>query len=37
LPGPNVIEGTVETVVVPPGWQARVDEIGSILISRSTE
>ena len=36
LPGPAVIDGTVETVVVPPGWQARVDEIGSILISRST-
>lgn len=33
--GPAVIEGNVETVVLPPGWQARVDEIGSILVTRA--
>ena len=35
IPGPAVIEGQVETVVVPPDWQAQVDEIGSIRVSRA--
>ena len=31
--GPAVIDGRVETVVVPPGWQAAVDDVGSLVLT----
>ena len=33
LTGPAIIEGSVETVVVPPGYAARVDEVGSVVVT----
>ncbi|WP_405229274.1 hydantoinase/oxoprolinase family protein [Lentisalinibacter sediminis] len=33
LSGPVIVEEKSATTVVPPGWQARVDEVGNILIS----
>jgi N-methylhydantoinase A len=32
--GPAVVEGRVETIVVPPGWLAHVDATGSITLER---
>jgi N-methylhydantoinase A len=32
--GPAIIEGEVETLVVPPGWCAEVDPAGSLLLER---
>ena len=32
LQGPAVVEGSVETVVVPPGYGAHVDEVGSVVV-----
>ena len=34
--GPAIIEAMDSTTVVPPGWQARIDELGYIIIARST-
>ncbi|MGC1408243.1 MAG: hydantoinase/oxoprolinase family protein [Acetobacteraceae bacterium] len=34
--GPAIIEAMDSTAVVPPGWQARIDELGYIIIARST-
>lgn len=31
--GPAVIDGRVETIVVPPGWQAAVDDVGSLVLT----
>ena len=33
--GPAIIEAMDATAVVPPGWQARIDELGYIVIARS--
>jgi N-methylhydantoinase A len=33
--GPGIIEGEVETIVVPPGWLAAVDPVGSISLTRA--
>ena len=33
IAGPAIVEGPVETVVVPPAWRAEVDEVGSLLLS----
>ena len=32
--GPVIIEEKSATTVVPPGWVARIDPIGNILITR---
>jgi N-methylhydantoinase A/oxoprolinase/acetone carboxylase beta subunit len=32
--GPLVIEEDTATTVVPPGWGARVDELGDVIISQ---
>ena len=32
LSGPVIVEGVVETTVVPPGWTVRVDAVGSLVI-----
>jgi N-methylhydantoinase A len=34
LTGPVIIEAMDSTTVVPPGWQARVDELGYIWLTR---
>ena len=34
--GPAIIEAMDSTTVVPPGWQARIDELGYIIITSST-
>lgn len=34
LEGPVIVEGAVETTVVPPGWSVRVDPVGSLVIER---
>jgi N-methylhydantoinase A len=34
--GPAVIDGRVETIVVPPGWQAAVDDVGSLVLTFET-
>jgi len=34
LPGPLLIESDVDTVVVPPGWAAALDEVGSVHLRR---
>ena len=34
LEGPVIVEGPVETTVVPPGWSVRVDAAGSLVIER---
>ena len=31
--GPAIVEGAVETIVVPPGWLARVDAFGGVQLS----
>ena len=36
LPGPAIIEGSVETVVVPPGYVARVDAVGAVVVRAHT-
>ncbi len=36
LPGPAVIEGEVETIVVPPRWHAEVDAVGSVALRRES-
>jgi N-methylhydantoinase A len=33
--GPAIIEAVDSTAVVPPGWQAQIDELGYIVIARS--
>ena len=33
--GPAIIEAMDSTTVVPPGWQAQIDELGYIVIARS--
>ncbi len=35
IAGPAIIEAMDATTVVPPGWQARIDELGYIVIARS--
>jgi N-methylhydantoinase A len=35
--GPAVIEGSVETIVVPPAWSASADEWGSIVLTRGAD
>ena len=35
FPGPAIIEGRVETIVVPPPWRARVDDVGSVALTRT--
>ena len=35
LSGPVIIEGAVETTVVPPGWNVRVDPAASLVIERA--
>ena len=35
-PGPAVIESLESTILVPPGWQARMDEDGFVLLRRAT-
>jgi N-methylhydantoinase A len=35
IAGPAIIEAMDATAVVPPGWQARIDELGYIVIARS--
>jgi len=32
--GPVIVEGPVDTTVVPPGWAVAVDEVGSLLVRR---
>jgi N-methylhydantoinase A/oxoprolinase/acetone carboxylase beta subunit len=32
--GPLVIEEDTATTVVPPGWGARVDELGNLIVTR---
>ena len=34
IPGPALVESDVDTVVVPPGWSAEVDEVGSVHLRR---
>ena len=34
--GPVMIDGRVETIVVPPGWQAAVDDVGSLVLTFET-
>nr|MCS5617075.1 hydantoinase/oxoprolinase family protein [Pirellulales bacterium] len=34
LEGPAILEGRGETIVVPPGWSARVDPTGSIVLEQ---
>ena len=34
LEGPVIVEGPVETTVVPPGWSVHVDPVGSLVIER---
>jgi len=34
ISGPVIVEGPVDTTVIPPGWSMRVDEIGSLHILR---
>jgi N-methylhydantoinase A len=36
LEGPAVVEGPVDTLVVPPGWSAEVDAAGSIHVRRTS-
>jgi N-methylhydantoinase A len=33
LPGPAILEGRVDTIVVPPGWSARSDDAGAVWLS----
>ncbi len=33
--GPAIVEGAVETIVVPPRWLARVDAVGGLQLSRA--
>ena len=35
IPGPAIIEAVDSTAVVPPGWTARVDDMGFIRLNRS--
>jgi len=35
IPGPTVIESVESTILVPPGWQARMDDDGFVLLSRA--
>lgn len=35
ITGPAIIEGRVETIVIPPGWNAEVDAVGSISLVRA--
>ena len=35
IPGPALVESDVDTVVVPPGWSASVDEVGSVHLRRT--
>lgn len=34
IEGPAIIEGPVDTTVVPPGWTVRLDEVGSLHVRR---
>ncbi len=34
IPGPALVESDVDTVVVPPGWSAALDEVGSVHLRR---
>lgn len=34
VPGPVLVESDVDTVVVPPGWSASLDEVGSVHLRR---
>jgi N-methylhydantoinase A len=34
IAGPAIIEAMDSTTVVPPGWQARIDDLGYIFLSR---
>jgi len=34
LPGPLLVESDVDTVVVPPGWSASLDDVGSVHLRR---
>lgn len=34
LPGPLLVESDVDTVVVPPGWTASLDDVGSVHLRR---
>jgi len=33
LAGPAILEGRVDTIVVPPGWSARADSAGAVWLS----
>ena len=35
VPGPTVIESIESTILVPPGWQARMDDDGFVLLTRA--
>jgi N-methylhydantoinase A len=35
IPGPAIVEAMDSTIVVPPGWAARVDDAGYVHLSRS--
>jgi N-methylhydantoinase A len=35
ISGPAIIEDAWSTVVVPPGWQARADDLGNLFLNRS--
>jgi N-methylhydantoinase A len=35
IPGPTVIESVESTILVPPGWQARMDDDGFVRLSRT--
>ena len=37
LNGPAILEGMDSTVVINPGWQARIDDYGNCIMSRSEE
>jgi N-methylhydantoinase A len=36
IPGPAVIESLESTILVPPGWQAKMDDDGFVLLTRTT-
>ena len=35
ISGPLIVEGPVDTTVIPPGWSMRVDEVGSLHLTRT--
>ena len=37
ISGPAVVEGPVDTTVVPPGWTVSVDQVGSLQLRRAAD